>query len=86
MNRRTKGEQRAYFEGFQMCAECIEEYLTDKGKTVLMCLLSAVKNAVDIEDENSDAFETIKGYVSSLKKREWENGKALSMSRSLLMP
>ncbi len=77
MTRRTKGEQRAYFDGYQMCAECLEEYLTDKGKKVLMCMLSAVKNAVDIEDENSDAFETIKGYVRSLKETGMGKEKSL---------
>ena len=46
---RTKGEQRAYLDGYEMCAECIEKYLSDEGKQKLECLLSAVRNAV-IED------------------------------------
>lgn len=56
MTRRTKGEQKAYLDGYEMCAECIEKYLTDKGKRKLECLLVAVRNAVEIED-----IETQKG-------------------------
>lgn len=47
---RTKSEQKAYLDGYEMCAECIEKYLTDEGKQILECLLTAVRNAVDIED------------------------------------
>jgi hypothetical protein len=50
MTLRTKGEQKAYLDGFEMCADCIENYLTDKGKRKLECLLVAVRNAVEIED------------------------------------
>ena len=56
MMRRTKGEQKAYLDGFEMCAECIEKYLTNEGKQKLKCLLMAVRNAVEIEDiEPQDA-------------------------------
>lgn len=47
---RTKSEQKAYLDGYEMCAECIEKYLTDEGKQVLECLLTGVRNAVEIED------------------------------------
>lgn len=47
---RTKDEQKAYLDGFEMCADCIEKYLTDEGKRKLECLLFAVRNAVKIED------------------------------------
>ena len=47
---RTKGEQKAYLDGYEMCAECIEKYLSDEGKKRLECLLAAVRNAVEIED------------------------------------
>jgi hypothetical protein len=50
MTLRTKGEQKAYLDGFEMCAECIEKYLTDEDKRKLECLLVAVRNAVEIED------------------------------------
>lgn len=50
MTLRTKSEQKAYLDGFEMCAECTEKYLSDKGKKVLECLLIAVRNAVEIED------------------------------------
>ena len=46
---RTKEEQKAYLEGFEMCAECIEKYLSDEDKKKLYCLLSAVRNAVAID-------------------------------------
>ena len=50
---RTKGEQRAYLDGYERCAKCIEKYLSDEGKQKLECLLSAVRNAVikDIEPQ-----------------------------------
>lgn len=47
---RTKREQKAYLDGYEMCAECIEKYLSDEGKRKLECLLMAVRNAVEIED------------------------------------
>ena len=50
MKVRTKGERKAFLDGYEMCAECIEKYLTDEGKKVLECLLMAVRNAVEIED------------------------------------
>ena len=50
MTLRTKGEQKAYLDGFKMCAKCIEKYLTYEGKQKLDCLLMAVRNAVEIED------------------------------------
>ena len=50
MTLRTKGEQKAYLDGFERCAECIEKHLSDKGKKILECQLTAVRNAVEIED------------------------------------
>lgn len=50
MTLRTKGEQKAYFDGFVTCAECIDNYLTNEGKRKLACMLKAVQNAVEIED------------------------------------
>ena len=50
MKLRTKGEQKAYLDGFEMCAKCIEKYLTNEGKKKLECFLMAVRNAVKIED------------------------------------
>lgn len=57
MRIRTKGEQKAYLDGYEMCAECIEEYLTDEGKKILECMLMAVRNAVDIEDIEPEESE-----------------------------
>ena len=48
---RTKGEQKAYLDGFEMCAECIEKYLSAEGKKKLEGFLMAVRNAVEIEDK-----------------------------------
>ena len=39
MNRRTKGEQRAFRDGYEMCGECIEKYLTEDGKKRLNALI-----------------------------------------------
>ena len=50
MTLRTKSEQKAYLDGFEMCAECIENYLSNEGKKKLECLLIGVRNAVEIED------------------------------------
>ena len=50
MKLRTKGEQKAYLDGYEMCAECIEKYLSHEGRQKLECLLMAVRNAVEIED------------------------------------
>ena len=47
---RTKGEQKAYLDGYETCAECIEKYLTDEGKQQVRMLLMAVRNAVEIQD------------------------------------
>ena len=47
---RTKSEQKAYLDGFEMCAKCIEEYLSNEGKRVLETLLIVVRTAVDNED------------------------------------
>ena len=57
MKLRTKSEQKAYLDGFEMCANCIEKYLSDRGKKILECQLMAVRNAVEIEDvtESEDA-------------------------------
>lgn len=51
LQKRTKGEQKAYLDGFERCAECIKQYLSDKGKNILECQLMAVRNAVEIEDK-----------------------------------
>lgn len=51
MTLRTKDEKKAYLEGCEMCADCIKKYLTDEGKRKLECLLVAVRNAVESENE-----------------------------------
>jgi hypothetical protein len=63
MTRRTKGEQKAYLDGYEMCADCIEKYLSDEGKQKLNCLLMAVRNAVEVEDIESEeaAARTVQG-------------------------
>ena len=47
---RTKGEQKAYLDGFEVCAECMRNYLTDEGKQKLECYLMVVRNAVGTEN------------------------------------
>lgn len=59
MTLRTKGEQIAYLDGFEMCADCIENYLIDEGKQKLECLLVAVRNAVEIEDIEPQESEKV---------------------------
>jgi len=57
MTLRTKDEQKAYLDGYEMCADCLEKYLTDEGKLILKCLLVAVRTAVEIEDIESQESE-----------------------------
>ena len=59
MTLRTKGEQRAYLDGFERCAECIKQHLSDEGKKQLECLLIAVRNAVEIEDIKPQESEEV---------------------------
>ena len=51
MTLRTKDEQKAYLDGYEKCAECIEKYLSDEGKKMLELLLMAVRSAVESEDK-----------------------------------
>lgn len=57
MTLRTKDEQKAFLDGFESCAERIENDLSDVGKKKLECLLAAVRNAAkiaDIEQQESE--------------------------------
>ena len=51
MGVRTPEEQKAYLDGYERCAECIKQYLSDEGKERLEWLLTAVRNAVESDDE-----------------------------------
>lgn len=58
---RTKDEQKAFLDGFESCAECIKNDLSDVGKKKLECLLAVVRNAAinaakieDIELQESE--------------------------------
>lgn len=51
MTLRTKGEKKAYLDGCKMCADYIKKYLTDEGKRKLECLLVALRNTVESENE-----------------------------------
>ena len=53
MKVRTKGEQKAYLEGYEKCAECVIQYLSDEGKEKLECLLTAVRNAVETRNNHN---------------------------------
>lgn len=57
MKLRTKGEQKAYYDGYKMCAYSIEKYLTDEGKQKLEGLLMVVRNAVENEIIKSQESE-----------------------------
>lgn len=57
MRLRTPDEQRAYLDGYEKCAECIEKYLSDEGKKMLECLLMAVRSAVEIDDATKSEDE-----------------------------
>ena len=68
MTLRTKGEQKAYLDGYEMCADCIEKYLTDEGKQKLECLLMAVRDAVEIEDiePKTDTLDKIRSEIKDI--------------------
>lgn len=46
----TNDEKKAYIDGFEMCAECIESYMTSAGRKQLQRWLGLVRNALKIED------------------------------------
>ena len=52
MGVRTPEEQKAYLDGYERCAECIKQYLSDEGKERLEWLLTAVRNAAKSEDKD----------------------------------
>lgn len=64
---RTKDEQKAYLDGYEMCAECMKNYLTDEGKQKLECLLMVVRNAVGIEAlEQEPILDKIRAEIKAL--------------------
>lgn len=69
---RTKGEQKAYLDGYEMCAECLEDYLTDEGKQRLESLLMAVRSEVEIESLPFVNTERKVGYWIE-NAPEWQN-------------
>ena len=71
--RRTKGEQKAYLDGYEMCADCIEKYLSDEGKQKLNCLLMAVRNAVEVEDIESEEAQPKIGRCKGCKYFEYDS-------------
>ena len=71
MTLRTKSERKAYLDGYEMCADCVEKYLTDEGKQKLECLLMAVRNAVEIE------------YIEPLESEEYVEKKIENYTKML---
>lgn len=60
MRLRTKEEQKAYLDGYEMCAKCIKKYLTAEGVKILDALLLAVRNAVEIEDKTESEGQYVR--------------------------
>lgn len=65
MTFRTKDEQKAFLDGFESCAKCITNDLSDVSKKKLEGLLAVVRNAVrdavkieDIELEDIEQQES----------------------------
>ena len=54
---RTKGEQRAYIEGYTMCANNLKKYLTPKGKQIFEGYLVPIKNAVENNDNETKGMK-----------------------------
>jgi len=53
MRLRTLEEQKAYLDGYEKCAECIEQYLSDEGKKILELSLIAVRAVVESENNHN---------------------------------
>lgn len=77
MRLRTKGEQKAYLDGYERCAESIKQHLSDKGKNILECHLTAVNNAyntainsLENEQKLKEAVEKIKEEIKVIRDRE----------------
>lgn len=51
MKLRTPEEQKAYLDGYEMCAKSIKQYLSGEGKEKLELLLAAVRAVVQSEDK-----------------------------------
>ena len=86
MTLRTKGEQKAYLDGYEMCADCIEKYLTDEGKQKLECLLMAVRNAVEIEDikPKTDTLDKIKTEIErKAHSGQWSDATMFGMMKAV---
>ena len=56
--KRTPDERKAYLEGFEMCARCLERYLTGEGREKLGDLLTAVRIVAKI-DNNYDFVDLV---------------------------
>lgn len=63
MTLRTEDELKAFLDGFESCAVCIANDLSDVGKKKLECLVAVVRNAainaakiedIDIEQQESE--------------------------------
>ena len=81
---RTKGEQKAYLDGYEMCAECIKNYLTDEGKQKLECYLMVVRNAVGTENlEQEPILNKIRAEIDKLPdlNPDYEMDKTIHVSK-----
>jgi len=53
MRQRTLEEQKAYLDGYEMCAKSIKQYLSDEGKEILELSLIAVRAVVESESKHN---------------------------------
>ncbi len=51
MKKRTESERKAYIEGFERCADCLEMYLNKEGKMMLEGLSLMLKSMKEEEGE-----------------------------------
>jgi len=56
--KRTPDERKAYLEGFEMCARCLDRYLTGEGRLKLGDLLTTVRVVAKI-DNNYDFVDFV---------------------------
>lgn len=50
MIKRTLDERKAYLDGYEMCARCLRNYLTDEGKEKLEGFLTVMRIATKINN------------------------------------
>lgn len=71
--KRTPDERKAYLNGFEMCARCLKDYLTDEGKQKIEGFLTVMRIATEIN--NSDDYTDLADIMGDLGDLGMEDDK-----------